>query len=89
MAFINDEKNFLDIHLGTYELSFNKKYRLISLLNDFTLGLLFLIGSVFFLFEPLKTAGAILFIVGSAQLLARPIIKILHAFQFYHKRKKF
>lgn len=82
MTFIKDENKFLDIQVGTYELSFNKKYRFIALLNDFTLGLFFLIGSVFFLFESTKTAGVILFIIGSAQLLARPIIKIMHAFKF-------
>ncbi|WP_430787691.1 YrhK family protein [Virgibacillus flavescens] len=82
MANIKDEKNFLDFQMGTYEVSFNKKYRFLALLNDFTLGLEFLIGSVLFLFESTQTAGTILFILGSAQLLARPIIKIVHAFYF-------
>ncbi|WP_077325069.1 YrhK family protein [Virgibacillus siamensis] len=84
MRFIEDEEKFLDIHVGTFELSFSKKYRYIALINDLTLGLEFLIGSAFFLYEPLKTAGVILFIIGSAQLLARPIIKIMHAIHFSH-----
>ncbi|WP_099157189.1 YrhK family protein [Virgibacillus ndiopensis] len=87
MAKIYDKKNFLDIQVGTYEVSFNKKYRFIALLNDFTLGLWFLIGSVLFLYESTQTTGTILFIVGSAQLLARPIIKIMHAFYFTRVNK--
>ncbi|MFD2759846.1 YrhK family protein [Lentibacillus juripiscarius] len=87
MASIDDEKNYLDIQIGTYEVSFNKKYRFLTLLNDIVLGIFFLVGSAFFLWEPLKTAGIILFIIGSAQLLARPIIKIIHAFYFSRIRK--
>lgn len=87
MAFY-DGKNFADIQIGTFEVSFNKKYQIISLLNDLTLGLEFLIGSIFFLFEDLKTAGVVLFIIGSAQLLSRPIIKIFHAFRFSHVQEK-
>lgn len=45
MPSIKDEKNFLDVQMGTYEVSFSKKYRFIALMNDFTLGLGFLIGS--------------------------------------------
>ncbi|MFC4559300.1 YrhK family protein [Virgibacillus kekensis] len=85
---INEEKDFTGMQIGTFEVSFDKKYRIISLLNDLTLGLEFLIGSIFFLFEDLKTAGVVLFIIGSAQLLARPIIKIIHAIHFSHVRYK-
>ncbi|WP_164669483.1 YrhK family protein [Virgibacillus doumboii] len=88
MAWIDDKKNYVDIHVGTFELTFNKKYRFIALLNDIILGILFLVGSVFFLFESLKTAGAVLFIIGSAQLLARPIIKIMHAFKLFREQNK-
>lgn len=82
MFSIKDANKFLDVQIGTYEVSFSKKYRFIALMNDFTLGLEFLIGSVLFLFESTQTAGTILFILGSAQLLARPVIKIMHAFYF-------
>ncbi|ASK60812.1 hypothetical protein CFK37_00620 [Virgibacillus phasianinus] len=88
MFSIKDENKFLDVQLGTYEVSFSKKYRFLALMNDFTLGLEFLIGSVLFLFESTQTGGTILFIIGSAQLLARPIIKIMHAFYFSRVTKK-
>ncbi|WP_425413712.1 YrhK family protein [Salinicoccus carnicancri] len=35
-------------------------------------------GSVFFLFHSTMMAGTIFFILGSLQLLARPILKLLH-----------
>ena len=82
MFSLKDENKFLDIQMGTYEVSFSKKYRFIALINDFMIGLEFLVGSALFLFESTLTAGTILFIIGSAQLLARPVIKIMHAFHF-------
>lgn len=82
MAHWDNESKFWDIQVGMYELSFSKKYRLLAIFNDLTLGIEFLIGSVFFLWESTQLAGTIFFIIGSAQLLGRPIIKILHAFHF-------
>ena len=55
-------------------------------MNDLTLGIWFLIGSILFLFQETKVIGTILFILGSAQLLGRPILKLIHA--FYIKRNK-
>lgn len=80
MPRVKEDKDFLNLQMGKFEVAFNKRYRFISLLNDFTLGLEFLIGSILFLFESTKTLGNILFIIGSLQLLGRPILKIMHAF---------
>lgn len=55
-------------------------------MNDLTLGIWFLIGSILFLFQETKVIGTILFILGSAQLLGRPILKLIHA--FYIKRNR-
>lgn len=80
MPRVKEDNDFLNLQLGKIEVAFNKRYRFISLLNDLTLGLEFLIGSILFLFESTKSMGHILFIIGSIQLLGRPIIKIMHAF---------
>lgn len=80
MPRVKEDHDFLNLQMGKFEVAFNKRYRFISLLNDLTLGLEFLIGSILFLFESTKTLGNILFIIGSLQLLGRPIIKIIHAF---------
>ncbi|QTN00896.1 hypothetical protein ERJ70_17350 [Sediminibacillus dalangtanensis] len=84
MPKIKDEKDYVDIQMGRFQLFFNKKYRLISLTNDIALGLWFFIGSIFFLWKQTQTIGTVLFILGSAQLLIRPLLKIIHA--FYLKR---
>ncbi|WP_019415835.1 YrhK family protein [Paenisporosarcina sp. TG20] len=84
-----DNKDFFYFHMGTFEVSFDKKYRIIALLNDLTLGLEFLIGSILFLSESTQTAGVILFIIGSVQLLSRPLLKILHAFHFSRKNRTY
>ncbi|WP_179107261.1 YrhK family protein [Sediminibacillus massiliensis] len=79
MPKIEDQKKYLDIQVGKTQLFFNKNYKLISLSNDLTLGLWFLIGSILFLFKSTQTWGTVLFILGSAQLLIRPVLKIIHA----------
>ncbi|ARD49574.1 YrhK family protein [Sporosarcina sp. P33] len=68
-----------EVKLGKHVVFFNKNYRYIFIINELVLGIIFIVGSVFFFFETLKTAGIILFIVGSAQLFIRPVLKILHA----------
>lgn len=53
-----------------------KKYRVFGLINDFMLGLEFLIGSIEFLPGHLNTVGVYLFILGSFQILLIPTIRI-------------
>lgn len=79
MSKIIENKKSVEVRLGKYGLFFNKNYRYIFIFNEILLGIEFSVGSVFFLFESTKTAGIILFIIGSVQLLIRPILKILHA----------
>ncbi|WP_435105418.1 YrhK family protein [Arhodomonas sp. AD133] len=55
-----------------------RRYEVLSMLNDFAIGSWFLVGSVFFLYPSLMDAGVWLFIVGSAQFLLRPIIRLAH-----------
>lgn len=75
---IDTDKDF-EVQLGKHTIFFNKNYRYIFIINELILGIVFVVGSIFFLVESLKTAGIILFIVGSAQLFIRPVLKILHA----------
>ncbi|WP_100012614.1 YrhK family protein [Lentibacillus sediminis] len=57
-----------------------KKYKFLSIANDIGLGIWFTVGSILFLWHSTQTAGTILFILGSVQLLGRPILKLMHAF---------
>jgi hypothetical protein len=71
--------------IGHRELVVHQRYEVLSILNDFLLGIWFTIGSVCFFYEGgVKTLGVWLFVVGSVQLLLRPAIR-LHRY-IYFKR---
>lgn len=80
MAKMKRDKNYFEFDVGGIGVFFNKKYHLLSTINDLSLGVWFTIGSVLFLFYQTQTIGTILFILGSVQLLGRPILKLLHGF---------
>lgn len=79
MAKVKKQKNYVELKIGKYGLFFNRNYHFIAITNEIMIGTWFLVGSILFLSEKTKTAGTFLFIIGSAQLLIRPILKIVHA----------
>lgn len=66
----------LVLHLGHEELVVRRRYEVASIANDFLIAFWFVLGSVFFLFEALVTAGTLLFLLGSLQLAVRPAIRL-------------
>lgn len=68
----------LTLTVGHEELVIRRRYEVLSILNDLCIGVWFLVGSVMFLYASLVTAGTWLFIIGSAQLLVRPLIRLAH-----------
>ncbi|HKJ94789.1 MAG TPA: YrhK family protein [Gammaproteobacteria bacterium] len=66
------------ITLGHEQLVIRQRYEAISIFNDFLIATWFLVGSVFFLFPTLKEAGVWLFIIGSAQFMGRPALRLAH-----------
>ncbi|WP_394182117.1 YrhK family protein [Marinomonas posidonica] len=68
--------NPLDISLGHKHLIVQRRYEAVGALNDLLIGIWFLIGSFFFLSDALVEDGTWLFILGSAQLLIKPAIKL-------------
>ncbi len=80
MPKIRNDKKYYDIQIGKFEVFFMKKYKFLSIANDIGLGIWFTVGSILFLWHSTQTAGTILFILGSVQLLGRPILKLMHAF---------
>ncbi|HET7304038.1 MAG TPA: YrhK family protein [Segeticoccus sp.] len=66
----------LDIVVGHDELVLRQRYEVLSIANDVLIGVWFLIGSFLFFRESTATAGTWLFVVGSAQLLVRPMIRL-------------
>ncbi|MYL34726.1 hypothetical protein GLW08_02930 [Pontibacillus yanchengensis] len=83
----NQSKNEIDLHLGRYEVFFKQRYTILYNVNDVLIGLWFLIGSIFFYWEATKIWGTTLFVLGSAQLLIRPLIRIVHRVHFKRVQK--
>ncbi|WP_342388357.1 YrhK family protein [Salinicoccus bachuensis] len=80
MPKIRDEKDVYELDVGRFEIFFRKRYRLLSIINDLSLGLWFTVGSIMFFWSATQTFGTLLFLLGSLQLLGRPILKLIHAF---------
>src|SRR5699024_4206554 len=66
----------LVIHLGAEELVIRKRYEVLSIANDILIGLWFIIGSFLFFSESTSYAGTWLFVIGSVEMLIRPLIRL-------------
>lgn len=78
------------VHIGHDELIVRDRYEVISILNDILIGVWFIIGSIFFLFGSLAEAGTWLFIIGSLEMLIRPVIRLarrIHLKRFHRDRR--
>lgn len=64
------------VKVGAEEVVIRNRYETLSIANDVIVGVLFVVGSVLFLREATTTAGTWLFVVGSAQFLLRPCIRL-------------
>jgi hypothetical protein len=58
------------------ELVLRGRYETLSTVNDLLIAVWFLIGSILFFQESTAYAGTWLFVIGSAQLMIRPIIRL-------------
>jgi hypothetical protein len=68
-----------DIHLriGREELVIRQRYQVISISNDVLIGVWFLVGSFMFFSDSLTYTGTWLFVIGSVEMLIRPIIRLI------------
>ena len=66
----------LDLGIGQQHIVIQRRYEALGAINDLLIAVWFLVGSFFFLNESLTESGTWLFIVGSAQLIIKPIIKL-------------
>lgn len=65
----------LILHLGHEELVVRQRYETASIVNDLLIGTWFLVGSILFFFSSLSFAGTWLFVIGSVEMLIRPVIR--------------
>ncbi|NKE10627.1 MULTISPECIES: YrhK family protein [Kocuria] len=68
--------NVMTLHIGREELVIQQRYEVLSIANDIFIGLLFLVGSFFFLSSTMQLDGTWLFILGSVMMLIRPVIRL-------------
>jgi hypothetical protein len=73
----NSIDNPLTLTVGDEQLVIRRRYEVISIINDFFIASWFLLGSVFFLYPSMEKLAIWLFIIGSAQFLIRPTIRLL------------
>ena len=64
------------VTFGHEELVIRRRYEVASILNDVLVGLWFLVGSVLFFSDATQTAGTWCFVLGSVELLIRPVIRL-------------
>ena len=74
---MNQKSDELDVDIGKEHIVIQRRYEALGALNDLLIAIWFLIGSFFFLNESLTESGTWLFIVGSAQLIIKPVIKLM------------
>ncbi|WP_255828831.1 YrhK family protein [Marinomonas rhizomae] len=67
----------LDIDIGSRHIVVQRRYEALGAFNDLMIAVWFLIGSFFFLNDSLVESGTWLFVVGSAQLIIKPLIKLI------------
>ena len=66
----------LSIHVGHEQIVIERVYEVASIVNDFMIGAWFLIGSILFFWPETTYDGTWLFVIGSAQLIIRPALRL-------------
>jgi len=66
----------LVFRIGPEELVVRRRYELLSITNDIMIGVWFAVGSILFFSASTVRAGTWLFLIGSTQLLVRPLIRL-------------
>ena len=74
----NGKSRDVRVTFGHEQLVIHRRYETASILNDFLVSFWFLIGSVMFFYPAWVYTGTWLFVVGSAQLLVRPCLRLAH-----------
>lgn len=86
----DSEQAYVEEKMKRHTLFYKRIYHILYTLNDLMLGLWFLIGSILFYFETLKTWGIHFFVLGSLQFILKPTIRLIHELDARkHYRKEY
>lgn len=72
----NHKDRPLTITVGHEEIVIRRRYELLSILNDLLIAVWFIVGSVLFFWASTSTVGVWFFLIGSIQLMLRPLIRL-------------
>lgn len=73
---MNETHRPLVLTIGHEELVIRRRYETLSIANDFLIAVWFVIGSALFFSESTTVAGTWLFVIGSVELMIRPLIRL-------------
>ncbi|GGF99593.1 hypothetical protein GCM10007304_11840 [Rhodococcoides trifolii] len=68
--------NPLTFTIGREELVIRQRWEVVSICNDILVAVWFIIGSILFFSESTTTAGTRMFLIGSIELMLRPVIRL-------------
>lgn len=74
----------LVLHIGDEELVIRHRYEAASITNDILIALWFIAGSIMFFSETWADIGTWCFLMGSIELLLRPVIRLSRLFHLRH-----
>lgn len=83
----NDRKE-LEFNFIGLDIKIDAFYKLLYQINDIILALCFIIGSFLFFSETTTFYGTVLFVIGSFELLIRPIITIARDIHIHKIKNK-
>lgn len=66
----------LTLHIGREEVALRRRYEVASILNDILVAVWFIVGSVMFFSDDWTVTGTWCFLIGSIELLVRPVIRL-------------
>ncbi|MFY0406617.1 YrhK family protein [Solicola sp. PLA-1-18] len=69
--------DFIELRIGREEVVLRQRYELLSIANDIAVAVWFIVGSILFFSASTTEAGTWLFLLGSVQLLVRPMIRLV------------
>lgn len=72
------KRHDLTLTLDHHALVIHRRYEVVGIINDVLIALWFLAGSICFFYSSLMSLGTWLFVIGSAQMLIRPLIRLSH-----------
>ena len=65
-----------EVSIGPEEIVLRNVYQTISIINDILIAAWFISGSILFFYESTTTMGTWFFLIGSIELMIRPIIRL-------------